>query len=313
MTAQSDAEIELTTILEGIGEGFYSVDGRWTVRRFNREAERHFGRSRADTVGRNLWETFPGARATALGQLFVDTMVSRQTAASETESVIFPGRWLRYRLFPLGDGIGVVFRDISDRKRAEQQRDLLIRELHHRVNNTLANARAIAKLSFRDSNIDPEALRTFENRLVNLSKAHSILTAERWESVGLRDLVSATLEPFGDRFHLSGPDFQVRSESGVALSMALHELSTNAAKYGALSLPSGSISITWDVAGDRFELSWDERGGPPVAPPSRTGFGSLMLERVLSGQINGSVEISYRAEGVRCEISAPINAVRDPD
>ncbi|HEX4891718.1 MAG TPA: HWE histidine kinase domain-containing protein, partial [Hyphomicrobiaceae bacterium] len=300
MTSGSDVEVELTTILEGIGEGFYSVDGQWTVRRFNREAARHFGRSAADIIGRNLWDTFPGARETSLGQLFLDTMDTRQTAASETESVIFPGRWLQYRLFPLGDGIGVVFRDISDRKRAEQQRDLLIRELHHRVNNTLANARAIAKLSFRDSMIDTDALSTFEQRLVNLSKANSMLTSERWESVGLRELISTTLAPFGGRFHLNGPDLHVRSESAVALSMALHELSTNAAKYGALSLPSGSIGISWSVAGDRFHLSWDEEGGPPVTPPSRKGFGSLMLERVLAGQIQGNAEITYRAEGVCC-------------
>ena len=146
-----DLEAELATILEGIGEGFYAVDREWRFRRFNSEAARHFGRSPHEVLGRNLWETFPGARETPLGQLFLDTMARRQPVRSETRSVVIDGRWLAYRLFPLGDGLGVVFRDVTDRKRAEAQRDLLIKELHHRVNNTLATVQAIAAQTFGNS------------------------------------------------------------------------------------------------------------------------------------------------------------------
>lgn len=121
-------EAELATILEGIGEGFYAVDREWRIRRFNSEAARHFGRAPHEVLGRILWETFPGARETPLGQLFLDTMARRETVKSETQSVVVDRRWLAYRLFPLGDGMGVVFRDITDQKRAESQRDLLIRE-----------------------------------------------------------------------------------------------------------------------------------------------------------------------------------------
>src|SRR5690349_8014261 len=120
-------------------------------------------------------------------------MENRDSVRSETESVIFRGHWLAYRLFPLGDGMGVVFRDITDRKSAEQQRDLLIKELHHRVNNTLATVQAIAAQTFRNSVVDADARKTFEARLLNLSNAHTALTHENWASVELRDLILATL------------------------------------------------------------------------------------------------------------------------
>ena len=156
------AEQELETILEGIGEGFYAVDALWRIRRFNREAERHFKLTARDVLGRILWEVFPTARETPLGQLFLDTMARRESVQSETPSVVIDGRWLAYRLFPLQDGLGVVFRDISARKRAESQRDLIVRELHHRLTNTFATMQAIASQSFRSSQIDPSDRRAFE-------------------------------------------------------------------------------------------------------------------------------------------------------
>jgi PAS domain S-box-containing protein len=311
----ADVEAELTTILEGVGEGFYAVDHEWRIRRFNSEAARHFARPPHEVVGRNLWEVFPGARETPLGQLFVDTMALREPVKSETPSVVVDGRWLAYRLFPLRDGMGVVFRDITDRKRAEQQRDLLIRELHHRVNNTLATVQAIAAQTFRNSGVDAEARKAFEGRLLNLSNAHTALTHENWDSVELRDLILSTLRPYitpnGDRFSLSGPDMRLQPNSAVALSMAIHELSTNAVKYGALSVEGGRVAIDWDVTEGRFAMRWQERGGPPVSPPTRKGFGSIMIERVLAEQLGGGVTIRYDAGGLVCTIDAPFDAVQD--
>jgi PAS domain S-box-containing protein len=313
----TDVEAELATILEGIGEGFYAVDHEWRIRRFNSEAARHFAREPHDVVGRELWEVFPGARETSLGQLFLQTMAQREPVKSETQSVVISGRWLAYRLFPLGDGMGVVFRDITDRKSAEQQRDLLIKELHHRVNNTLATVQAIAAQTFRNSVVDADARKTFEARLLNLSNAHTALTHENWASVELRDLILATLRPHdvppGERFSLSGPDMRVQPKCAVALSMALHELCTNAARYGALSADKGRVSIDWNVAGKRFGLRWRELGGPPVSVPTRKGFGSIMIERVLAEQLGGSVAIRYDTNGIACTIDAPLQSVRDGD
>ncbi len=311
----SDTETELATILDGIGEGFYAVDRQWHIRRFNGEAARHFSRPPQEVMGRKLWEVFPGARETPLGQLFLETMACRQPVKSETPSVVIDGRWLAYRLFPLGDGMGVVFRDITDRKRAEQQRDLLIRELHHRVNNTLATVQAIAGQTFRNSGVDADARKTFEARLLNLSNAHTALTHENWDSVELRDLVQSTLRPHsapnGERFSVSGPNMRVQPKSAVALSMAIHELCTNASKYGALSTEDGRVAIDWDVAASRFRMRWMEHGGPPVTPPTRQGFGSIMIERVLADQLEGGVTMRYELSGLVCSIDAPLDAVRD--
>ena len=143
------SEAGLTALLNGIGEGFYAVDRDWRIILFNNEAGRHFGVAPEEIIGRNLWETFPRARETGLGQLFLKTMQSREVVRSETESVLFGGRWLAYRLFPLGDGIGVVFRDITDHRAAEAERDILVKELEHRIKNTLAMVQSIADQTFR--------------------------------------------------------------------------------------------------------------------------------------------------------------------
>lgn len=310
----NEVEVELSTIIAGIGEGFYCVDREWRIRRFNREAALHFGRDPQEVVGRNLWDVFPEALETPLGQLFLDTMACREPVQSETRSVVVTGRWLAYRLFPLGDGLGVVFRDISDRKRVELQRDLLIKELHHRLNNTFATVQSIAKNTFRNSQ-NSSTLQTFEERLLNLSRAHTALTNENWESVSLHDLFSSTLGaynlPDNERFSFSGPFIRIQPRSAVALAMAIHELSTNAAKYGALSVESGTVALEWKKTNGRLALRWQEYGGPPVSPPTRTGFGTIMISRVLSEQLSGTVTINYELNGVVCLIDAPINVVQD--
>ena len=304
------AEQELETILEGIGEGFYAVDALWRIRRFNREAERHFKLTSRDVLGRILWEVFPAARETPLGQLFLDTMARRESVQSETPSVVIDGRWLAYRLFPLQDGLGVVFRDISDRKRAESQRDLIVRELHHRLTNTFATMQAIASQSFRSSQIDPSDRRAFEERLQNLSRAHTALANENWNGIALHELIITSLAPYGvenpTRFTISGPHVVLSAHMAVALSMAFHELSTNAVKYGALSTESGQLSIGWTIVDGRLLLRWTESGGPSVRPATRSGFGSTMLRRVLPQQLNGRVEIQLEESGVICIIEGAI-------
>jgi PAS domain S-box-containing protein len=313
-----DVDAYLTAIIEGIGEGFYAVDNAWVITRFNGVAARHFDRTREEVLGRPLWEVFPGSRETPLGHLFEEVMASRMPVKSETQSVVVANRWLAYRLFPLADGLGVVFRDITDRKRAEEQRDLLIKELHHRVRNTLATVQAIASQTFRHVGGEAAAARqAFESRLLALSNAHSALTDESWDSVGLNDLVWSTLRPHcpADRelFTVSGTDMRVHPKSAVALSMAIHELCTNAIKYGALSVEGGHVSIDWAASDRRFKLRWQERGGPPVAKPKGTGFGSVLIERALAAQLGGEVAISYDVTGVVCTIDAPLAAVQDGD
>jgi PAS domain S-box-containing protein len=308
-------EAGLATILDGIGDGFYAVDRDWRIILFNEAAAKHFRRAPAEMLGRILWEALPGARETALGQMFLKVMASRETIRSETESVVFGGRWLSYRLFPLGDGMGVVFRDITDRKRAEEQRDLLVKELEHRVKNILSIVQSIAVQTFRSSGVDPSVQRAFEARLITLSNVHGVLTQSNWDSVDLHDVVSSALRPHDAldraRFTVAGPALRLGPKSAVALSMAVHELCTNAAKYGALSAESGHVDITWSDADGRLRWQWRERGGPPVMQPTRTGFGSRMIERALAMQLSGQVTIEYRPTGLVCRIDAPLAAIRE--
>jgi PAS domain S-box-containing protein len=308
-------EAGLAAILDGIGEGFYAVDRDWRFILFNEESAKYFRRTPAEVIGRVLWETFPGSRETELGRLFLRVMESRETIRSETESVIFGGRFLSYRLFPLGDGMGVVFRDITDRKHAEEQRDLLVRELEHRVKNTLSIVQSIAAQTFRNSGVDAAVQRAFEARLITLGNVHGVLTQRGWDSADLRDVVSSALRPHAaldrERFTVAGPALRLGPKSAVALSMAVHELCTNAIKYGALSAESGHVDVDWRAQDGRLHWQWRERGGPPVTQPTRTGFGARMIERALAMQLSGTVTIDYRASGLVCTIDAPIAAIKD--
>jgi two-component system CheB/CheR fusion protein len=308
-------EAGLAAILDGIGEGFYAVDRDWRILLFNNEASRHFKCSPEHVLGRELWQAFPRTRHTGLGQLFQKVMASREAIRSETESVVFPGRWMAYRLFPLGDGIGVVFRDTTDRHSAEAQRDLLMKELEHRVKNTLAIVQSIASQTFRKS--DARALAAFEARLIALSNAHGILTQRSWDSADLHELMTSTLRPQStsdtERFAVEGPALRLGPRATVALSLAVHELCTNAIKYGALSADGGQVRISWAAKDGRFLWTWSEYGGPLVVPPERKGFGSLMIERALSAQLSGTVAIDYVRSGVVCTIDAPLEAIRDDE
>jgi PAS domain S-box-containing protein len=307
----------LSAILDGMGVGFYALDGAWRITIFNSEAERHFGRARNEVLRRGLWEVFPEARDTDLGRQFAHAMASRQTVTSETVSVVAPGRALEYRLFPLGDGMGVRFRDITDRRRAEAHRDLLVDELNHRVKNTLATVQAIAAQTLRNAGVDSSVQRSLEARLLTLSNVHNVLTHENWDSAELRDVVWAALRPHcapgREHFTVGGPDLRVRPQSAVALSMALHELCTYAVKYGALSSERGHVDVGWTIAGERFRLRWREEGGPPVVRPGQKGFGSRLIERGLAAELSGRAQIDYDPAGVSCLIDAPLEAVRDTD
>ena len=313
MTDGTLPEEELTAILEGIGEGFYAVDRAWRITRFNSEASKHFGRPASEMVGRRLWDLFPDAATTDLGRTFLDAMARRATIRSESPSVVVGPRRLAYRLFPLGDGMGIVFRDVTDFRSAEEHRELLINELNHRVKNTLAMVQAIAAQTFKGVAASVRA--DFDQRLMTLSSVHNLLTDQNWDSAELHDVIRASLHPHlgGERVRLAygGPDLRLKPRGAVAMSMALHELGTNALKYGALSTGTGMVTLEWRADDARFRFRWEESGGPSVARPTHTGFGSRMIERGLSSELQGEVKIDYRPEGLVCTIDSPLEAIRD--
>lgn len=196
--------------------------------------------------------------------------------------------------------------DITERKRGEEQRKLLVNELNHRVKNTLAVVQAIASQTLRSANDIAEAERSLTGRLVSLAKAHDILTQENWSGADLRELLTASLSPHAglERFRLDGPPARLPPSLALSLSMAVHELTTNAIKYGALSNAGGTVSILWTVeprpAGWHLRIEWREHGGPEVAPLKRKGFGTRMLERLLDSEPGGSARLAFDRPGLVC-------------
>lgn len=205
----------------------------------------------------------------------------------------------------IGTGI-----DIDAHRRAEERQALLINELNHRVKNTLATVQALASQTVK-STPDPEQFHeSFEDRLISLSQAHDLLNATGWEGAGLADVVERALAPWSDQVAQQGPDAWLDPAQAVSVSMALHELGVNAAKYGALSTPGGRVSITWarlrNADGETLQLDWKESGGPPVKEPTRRGFGSRLLERGLGRELQGAVQMSFRPAGLECHVTFPL-------
>jgi PAS domain S-box-containing protein len=204
--------------------------------------------------------------------------------------------------------------DITERKRMEESQNLLINELNHRVKNTLATVQSIAAQTLRNAPSTDEAREAFESRLMALSRAHDVLTRENWDGASLREIVAQAVEPYSnrgeDRLHLVGRDVRLAPRMALALAMALQELATNAIKYGALSTAAGEVEIGWKT--DRrasppvLRLRWEEKGGPPVAPPQRRGFGSRLIERSLAQDLGGEVRIDFAPTGVVCTVEAPL-------
>ncbi len=204
--------------------------------------------------------------------------------------------------------------DITDRKRAELHLRLLVNEMNHRVKNSLATIQAIAAQSFTDAHSLPKAKEAFADRLVALAEAHDLLTRENWDGADLHEVAErlASLHGGAERFELSGPAVRLSPKTALSLSMALHELATNAIKYGALRTPQGHVRIAWKTAtgkgAARLNLTWTERDGPPVTPPAQRGFGSRLIERGLAAELAGSATIDFRPEGVVCQIEALLEA-----
>ncbi len=196
----------------------------------------------------------------------------------------------------------------------EQRQSLLVRELHHRVKNTLATVQALVGATRRSTGSFDAFYRSFSNRIASLAKTHTLLTEDYWQTAPLREIALSELKPFAEsrqpRFMLIGPPLELSADLAVPVGMALHELTTNAICHGALSVPDGHVEVRWSV--DEMEgvrklhLEWRERGGPPVGEPQHQGFGTTLLQRVLPMQCKAEVEVQYDPEGLRFRMDAPL-------
>ncbi|MEO3432790.1 chemotaxis protein CheB [Inquilinus sp. CAU 1745] len=323
ITERSGAEAaarRLAAIVSSSDDAVMSKDLEGVVTSWNDGARRLFGYEAEEIVGKSIMMLAPPELREEEAGILARLRRGEHIEHFETVRRRKDGSdvWVSLTISPLADARGApiggstIARDMTERRQADKHRKILIDELNHRVKNSLAKVQAIATQTFGDSASLKEARAAFSSRLIALAKAHDLLTHDNWEGADLVNVVKDTIEPHdvGDRFRVGGPHIQLPPSAALAIAMALHELSTNAAKYGALSDDEGHVDISWRLDGRgqdrRLALRWTESGGPPVTPPARQGFGTRLIERALALELNGEVRVLYEPSGVVCAIDAPM-------
>ena len=311
----------LAAIVETSSDAILSraLDG--TITSWNAAAERTFGYTATEAIGRDIAMLVPPDRVDEFAQTRQGLEAGEPVAPFETVRLTKDGQRLDVSIAvsPLtnADGVlvgtSIITRDISERRRAQERQNLLLAELSHRVKNTLATVLSIANQTLSRAESLDEFSRSFRGRIQALAAAHSLLTAVNWDVAALRVLVEQALQPYAssDRSNLriSGDEVLLRPSAALTFSLVLHELATNAAKYGALQKPGGFVAVDCRVrsnGGRELHLHWAESGGPPVRPPVRRGFGLELIERSVAHELGGQAVLEYRIEGVSCEITVPL-------
>lgn len=313
------SELKYRRLFEAMQEGYYvasAVRGPGgavldvRLEEVNPSFERLTGLDAKVSVGQLISQVFPHSDMAAAHRSVLDTG-EPIVVVERRESV---GRWLETRVRRLDeDHVAAVIADISVRKEREAQDEILQQELAHRLKNTLATVRAIASQTLRPVE-DRAYVEAFEQRLATLSSAHDILFRRDWQSAAVRPIIANLIAKLGmsDRFDLDGPEVEMGPRATLSTSLILHELATNAIKYGALSNNAGRVGLDWEIKhqpnGAQFTMTWRELGGPPVAQPTSRGFGSRLIRMGLIG--DGGVDVEYGVEGVSAKMTAPLQELQ---
>jgi PAS domain S-box-containing protein len=295
-----------------------STEGR--VEFVNQAFAEYVGKPAEELIGAGIW------REVWHPDDIAGVMQARRTAAEGAQPWSVEGRfrhasgewrWMRTAARPRFDAagrfegyVGMAI-DMSEVHAAEERQQLLINELNHRVKNTLATVQSIARQTLRDGVPSDVGRAHFTERLLALSTVHNVLTRENWESVELGDIAAEAVRPYDEaqapRIHIEGPAARLAPTTALALSMAFHELATNATKYGALSVAGGRVKLSWSSRSEGLvHIVWRETGGPPVTPPAAKGFGSRLLGQGLAAEIGRPAVLVYDAAGLICTVTAPL-------
>jgi PAS domain S-box-containing protein len=307
----------LAAIVESSDDSIISIDLDGIITSWNKGAERIFGYLAEEVIGNPVTILIPRNRQdeepTILERIrrgervehYETVRQCRHGSLIDISLTVSPVRNIHGKVI----GASKIARDITQRKRSEAQIAILAREAEHRAKNVLATVLATVHLSRSDT---PDGLkRVIEGRIQALANVHRLFVESRWTGADLHRLVTQELSPYCREDHgqarIEGPQLMVEPDAAQAIAVTLHELATNAAKYGALSVPDGYVQVEWSRAADgRVVLRWTEANGPAVSPPTHQGFGTRVMEKMITGQTGGRIRFDWHAEGLTCEITLPL-------
>jgi PAS domain S-box-containing protein len=317
------SEAKFAGILGIAGDAILSINAKHRITLFNRAAEQLFGYSRAEVLEQPIDLLIP-ERFRAAHQRHIERFASGPDIArrlGERQEVV--GRRRSGEEFPTEASISklniggewvytIVLRDITERKRAEERQRVLVSELDHRVKNALATVGAVVAHTNQGNGSTEDFVAALEGRIHSMAMTHELLSSSRWQGIQLTELIRRELAPYtrGNNTQINGPAIILRPEAGQAMAIVLHELATNAAKYGSLSTKSGRVSIGWarrpnGQTTSPLVLEWQEIGGPPVVSPGKSNYGTSTIRELIPYEFGGKVDLVLAAEGVRCRLELP--------
>jgi PAS domain S-box-containing protein len=323
----------LSTTLGSIGEGVIATDPNGSVLLLNKVAEELTGWPAAEARGRPIWEVFRVVDETtrkSVDDPALTALRERAVARPETGALLITREGTELPVEHSGApivghdgtlaGAVLVFRDVTERQRTAQRQTMLVGELNHRVKNALAIVQSLVQASLRQATSKPAQLmaKTLAERLQALHRAHDLLLESQWSGASLKDMVERELDPYrregGPKIVIKGPDVLLPPQCTSILAMTLHELATNAVKYGALSQNTGQLGVSWKTArGNRLLLTWEERGSP-AAPQkvSGGGFGTQLIDKGIRHNLGGETKLEFRPTGLYVELNVPLKPSSEP-
>jgi PAS domain S-box-containing protein len=311
----------LSAIVEASDDAIVSKDLNGVVTSWNRGAQILFGYTAAEMIGKPITLLIPAHLQSEEPKILDRIRRGERVEHYDTVRVRKNGEFIDISLSvsPVRDadgnivGASKIARDITDRKRSADRQDLLTREIQHRTKNLFAVVQAVVARSMADKLTVEDARSAVLSRLQSLAQTHAMLVDTEWQGADIADVVRMEMSPYAERTTSRGPSIFLNAKAAQNFALALHELATNAVKYGALSNPGGQVSVSWGVLRENgealFTFRWQERGGPPVAPPERKGFGSVVLEHIMAEYVDTRRELTYAPDGVVYDLAGSLEAV----
>lgn len=314
---------DAVALVDAIPDAMIGLTSDGVVRSLNPAAHKLFGCLPAHVLGKRLSTLADPAYQAELENVILER--SKGIGSGPVESLFLLQDGTRVAVeatliitrYPDGRVIllAAIVRDISARKQAEENATLIMEELNHRIRNALATVHSIVGQSLRGAASLDDFKIAINGRLTALAATHDLVTRSDRDGATLSELIHSELTPYGDakvaRWGMSGPKLSLEPKPALAIGMLIHELATNAAKYGGLSTPDGHVDVRWttrEIEGrQRLILEWREGGGPPVTTPSRRGFGTRLITEALAQGLNGKIALFFNRDGVRCEVDVPVD------